>query len=261
MLNRQRTNKMNTTLSILIVLCTLVFSCKNTVKDNNQPHYLDGLTLVPDDEAKNVKPDGEVKVYTENGRLLAGEERVSLMISGDYEPDLYINKDNTLTVIVLKKVTAEEKQNLQSQITDTGKNHKMIGEKAIPFKAVDIGGNVVSSKTLEGKVIVLNFWFVGCAPCIHEMPELNRLVAEYADKDIVFLGLSKSDATKIKNFLKFKTFDYQLFPDTNEIAEEYEINGYPTHIIIDRTGIVQFYTSGLGSDTIKALENEIKNLL
>lgn len=44
-------------------------------------------------------------------------------------------------------------------------------------------------KELSGKIVVMNFWYSKCLPCIKEIPELNKIVAEYKDnKNIVFLG-------------------------------------------------------------------------
>jgi thiol-disulfide isomerase/thioredoxin len=48
----------------------------------------------------------------------------------------------------------------------------------------------IETKDLEGKVIVINLWFTTCHPCIAELPALNKLVKEYKDKNVVFLGLS-----------------------------------------------------------------------
>ena len=44
------------------------------------------------------------------------------------------------------------------------------------FKVKTIGGKRLTLAELQGKVVVINFWFIGCAPCISEMPALNKLV-------------------------------------------------------------------------------------
>ena len=47
------------------------------------------------------------------------------------------------------------------------------------FIAETIDGEILNSADLRGKVLVLNFWFTSCPPCIAELPGLNRLVDEY----------------------------------------------------------------------------------
>src|SRR5690349_10846086 len=49
------------------------------------------------------------------------------------------------------------------------------GKVLPPFLARDLNGNTVTLETLRGKVVYLNFWFLSCAPCIAEIPNLNRL--------------------------------------------------------------------------------------
>ena len=49
-----------------------------------------------------------------------------------------------------------------------------------------MGKNRIRTKDLKGKINVINFWFMKCAPCIAEIPALNTLVKKYKGKDINF---------------------------------------------------------------------------
>src|SRR5215217_207039 len=49
----------------------------------------------------------------------------------------------------------------------------LINQPLADFSFTDIKGNKLSKTDLKGKVVVFNFWFVECGPCIREMPELN----------------------------------------------------------------------------------------
>ena len=51
----------------------------------------------------------------------------------------------------------------------------------------------------EGKVVILNFWATWCAPCLDEIPDLNRLQREYAD-DLVILSVSDEDRQLLVDF-------------------------------------------------------------
>jgi thiol-disulfide isomerase/thioredoxin len=77
------------------------------------------------------------------------------------------------------------------------------GEIFEPFKEKDIDGKNIDIKALQGKIIVINFWFIGCPACIAEIPELNEAVAAYAnDPDVVFVGMCLDERWDIKKFLK-----------------------------------------------------------
>ncbi len=84
---------------------------------------------------------------------------------------------------------------------------------------------------------MLNFWFLGCPPCVAEVPELNKLVAEFKDKNVVFLALALDDEKALRSFLKEKEFKYQVVPNASDIIMgKYEVGIFPTHIILDAEG-------------------------
>jgi hypothetical protein len=51
------------------------------------------------------------------------------------------------------------------------------------FELTTIDGKTFNTDSLRGKVVVLNFWFIGCGPCRRELPELNRIAAAFASRD------------------------------------------------------------------------------
>ena len=64
------------------------------------------------------------------------------------------------------------------------------------FEVRDGHGWIESSlKTHEGKLILLNFWASWCAPCIEELPALDRLQAEFSQDDFIILPVSLDIAT------------------------------------------------------------------
>ncbi|MBS1628003.1 MAG: TlpA family protein disulfide reductase [Bacteroidetes bacterium] len=137
------------------------------------------------------------------------------------------------------------------------------GDKIHPFKDKDIEGNKLSIKDLKGKIVVLNFWFVACPPCKAEIPDLNRIVDKYKDNtDVVFIAIALDDAYAINEFLKTTPFKYHIIDNGRYIANgNYGITSYPTHVVIDKEGIIRFHTTGLGSGTVSWINKTIENLL
>ncbi len=116
---------------------------------------------------------------------------------------------------------------------------------APPFTASSLDGKQLDLAAMRGKVVVLNFWFIGCAPCRVEIPGLNELASEFAGKDVVFVGLATDPADDLKRFLKTSPFKYQIVADSLKIASQYDVSGYPVHIVIDRQGkIISRLTGG-----------------
>lgn len=119
-------------------------------------------------------------------------------------------------------------------------------KKAAPaFSVTTLSGKLYNIAALRGKVVVLNFWFIGCGPCKAEMPGLNQLVADFKGQDVVFLALALDPAEDLREFLKKMAFNYEVIPDAGKLIEEqFKITAYPTHIIIDRNGAVEATMTG-----------------
>jgi peroxiredoxin len=134
-------------------------------------------------------------------------------------------------------------------------------EMAPEFDVKTLEGEPLKLSALRGKVVVLNFWFVGCAPCRIEMPGLNMLTEEFKDEDVVFIAFALDNAEALEEFLKEKEFTYQIVPDASKIAALYGVNVYPTHVLINKNGQVEFMLTGGSEDRHEQLRPLIKNLL
>jgi thiol-disulfide isomerase/thioredoxin len=135
-----------------------------------------------------------------------------------------------------------------------------IGKIISPFNYTDINGNKISSKTLKGKIIVLNFWGRWCAPCVKEIPQLNELVEKYNNDKVKFIApaIGTTKETLINNFLPKHPFLYQIVViDGND----YVISSFPTHVIINKKNEVIEIIKGYSEENIQKLKNIINENL
>ena len=103
-------------------------------------------------------------------------------------------------------------------------------------RMVSLPGDTLNARTLAGKVVVLNFWYIGCIPCRVEMPSLNKLVADYKDRDVAFIAVAWDDPDALKAFLAKSAFAYQVVPNGKLIAGDFGVSLYPTHVVIGKDG-------------------------
>lgn len=115
---------------------------------------------------------------------------------------------------------------------------KCVTGKQVPdFEARTISDKKISSEKLKGEVVVLNFWFTTCPPCVAEMPAFNKLVKEYKDnKNVRFLGVTYNDKKTVKDFLKKRSFNVTIIPDAEWIETLFGLLDHPLTLVIDRTG-------------------------
>ena len=137
----------------------------------------------------------------------------------------------------------------------------LIGTQAVNFNLVDLKGKKYNLSDLKGKVVVLNFWFIECKPCVMEMPELNELVAEFKGNEVIFLAIAVNKKDQLKKFLKKTEFKYKVLPNGQSVSDSYGVKGFPTNLIIDQNGIIQYVSTGIGPNNKLNLQQEIELLL
>jgi len=114
------------------------------------------------------------------------------------------------------------------------------------FQVTTLNGGTLTTQDLKGKIVVLNFWFIACKPCVMEIPELNELSKKYIDrKDIIFIAPALDKEEAVIPFLEQKTFSYQIVPGAAKLIKEtFGIREYPTHIVANKAGKIIYSVSG-----------------
>ncbi|NIZ00315.1 TlpA disulfide reductase family protein [Thalassospira lucentensis] len=105
---------------------------------------------------------------------------------------------------------------------------------------VDAAGTETSLNSLKGQVVLVNLWATWCVPCVKEMPELDQLAAEMADKPMRVLALSQDrggaeDVSKFFENNRIEHLDVLLDPK-GATARAMGARGLPTSFIIDANG-------------------------
>jgi DsbE subfamily thiol:disulfide oxidoreductase len=123
-----------------------------------------------------------------------------------------------------------------------------VGHQAPQFKLAAFDQTSIDLSSLRGRVVLVNFWNEWCAPCIEEMPDLQRLAAAHAnDPGFVLVGIvhdansrgaARAYATKNK-----MTWPLAFDPDSR-VALDYGVTGQPESFLVDKAGTVNRWVSG-----------------
>ncbi len=101
----------------------------------------------------------------------------------------------------------------------------------------------VSRERLLGKIVVVDFWFLGCPPCRAAMPELAKLYEKYAPLGVEFVGLTTDTSANLESVQQFIAsvpgFDWPVGYGSYPTHEMLGISSYPTLIVfgVDGTAI------------------------
>lgn len=110
------------------------------------------------------------------------------------------------------------------------------------FILKDLLGNRQSLSAYRGKVVILNFWSVTCAPCVAEIPSLDALYREHGGEGLVVLGIALDPAEKpVSDLVARLKVTYPNMLDSNREVyfDTYALFGQPISIIVDRSGTVR----------------------
>lgn len=134
-------------------------------------------------------------------------------------------------------------------------DYRLVGKLPAPMmKLNDLSGGKIDTSQFKGKLVVYNLWFVGCPPCMEEIPKLNEIVNEFAGSDVEFVGLSTSNAGDINKFIAKTPFRYRLVPSAGkDMLINFGLAGpdgslnvpFPTHVVVNREGFIEYRATGL----------------
>lgn len=135
------------------------------------------------------------------------------------------------------------------------------------FTASSLNGEPLELSQMKGKVVLLTFWSTKCAICVSEIPQLNKISAEYSDKGVVFLGLAVQNEQALKKFLRKKPFHFKILPNSFGVILKYADRdrqgrismGFPSHYLINQQGEIVLKMSGF--DKTEKLVRTIDRLL
>lgn len=189
------------------------------------------------------------KVYDMAGLCLDGKVLNAFLVQyiaeqllrGDYEEakELYERYREDFTLSPYTGMLDE--QYAKSQLTAPGST-------APEFTLQDLAGKKFSLSDFRGKVVYIDFWSMGCGPCMYEFKNhAPQLKEHYKDKDVVFLNLMAY--TRNKDFWKKMIEEYRIggvnAMDTQgeEVCKAYHVNSFPTYVLVGKDGkIVQYNT-------------------
>jgi peroxiredoxin len=137
-----------------------------------------------------------------------------------------------------------------------------VGKPAPDFELTLIDGSVVRLGDFKGKPVWINFWASWCPPCRAENPDIQEVYNRHKDADgLVLLAPAIGEGRgSVADYMERADLSYPVGTDSDtQIAADYRVLGIPTHIFIDRDGIIAEIRVGAMSE--KTMEKKIAKII
>src|SRR5688572_3972237 len=124
------------------------------------------------------------------------------------------------------------------------------------WELMSIKGEKISLSSLKGSLVLVDFFYKACYPCMLALPHLQSLNEKYHDKGLKVIGIDPFDKIEdgIGSFLEKRGVTYEVLLGGKDVAADYRVSAYPTMYLIDRNGKVIFMLEGFGKDMENALD-------
>jgi len=108
-------------------------------------------------------------------------------------------------------------------------------------------------ETLQGKVLLVDFWASWCAPCKRSFEVYDALHDKYREKGLVLIGISvDDDVDMMQTFLEKNPVSFPVVRDVGQrLVAQCSIRTMPTLFLIDQQGVVRFVQNGFGGEESK----------
>lgn len=128
-----------------------------------------------------------------------------------------------------------------------------VGGPAPDISASDLDGQPVQLSALRGHPVWINFWATWCPPCKTEMPRIEQAYQQYQAQGLIVLGVDLQEPPAAVRAWVQGRFHWQFVIDNGKLADLYDLQGVPSHVFIDRAGVVRGVQVGeLSADQMAA---------
>lgn len=151
-------------------------------------------------------------------------------------PDLFDNYP------MIAQVHKKTKENLKALKAKEGFD----GIQPLQMEFIAMDGKKVNLEDYRGKVVLIDFWSIRCAPCIQEMPHVRALYDKYREQGFEVIGISAEDNAsegRVKEIIQKQGANWpQLLDKSADVMVSYlslfNISSFPTVWLLNKEGVI-----------------------
>ncbi len=117
----------------------------------------------------------------------------------------------------------------------------------------------INLKSLKGKVVFINYWATWCAPCIAEMPMIQKLYDDYKDK-VEFVFITSDKTAKVEKFYSNHNYNFPTYNMLSNPPKQIDTRSIPATFILDKqakVALAEFGPADWNSDKVRNLLDKL----
>ena|SRR6266850_4317634 len=135
-----------------------------------------------------------------------------------------------------------------------------VGQQVPEFGWMTLDGQKFDTKTVHGKVVLVNFFATWCGPCMEEMPHLQKdIFQKFKDKNFVIVAIGREhNDVELKEFRKKREFTIPIAADPErKIYGRFATQYIPRNYVIAADGKIAFQSVGYTQEDFKKMLDAI----
>jgi peroxiredoxin len=168
-----------------------------------------------------------------------------------------ISLASLLVSVFVSSLWAADQTEFESTLTK-------VGQQVPEFGWTTLDGQKFDSKTLHGKVVLVNFFATWCGPCMEEMPHLQKdIFQKFKDKNFVMVSIGREhNDAELKEFQKKREFTIPIAADPErKIYARFATQYIPRNYVIAADGKIAFQSVGFNQQEFKQMLNVLEKEL
>ena len=128
------------------------------------------------------------------------------------------------------------------------------------WNLVSMSGEGLDFESLEGRVILVNFWATWCPPCVAEMPSMQELYADYGDR-VAFVFIARDEHDRVTEFLTRKNLELPVYYERTAPPVKLATSSLPTTYLIDSEGMIRVEKVGAADWNSKKVRSLLDQMI
>jgi RNA polymerase sigma factor (sigma-70 family) len=164
-----------------------------------------------------------------------------------HDPPLFYKYKKNMTTAAWNRILSEAEQRKRGEEIRQSSEDARIGKPAPPFAPKQwLNSKPLAWTDLKGRIVILDFWSLGCGPCRNDFPTAKQINKDRAQTGIVVIGVHAADGKveDIQNFMRQFDMAYPVCIDKQvpdgigETFAKYGVSAMPDSFLIDAHGTV-----------------------